>query len=177
MWVRVQQETAAGEACGRLFVRFFLFIFPPAFFYAIWPCMFSVQCIISQTALTGLLQFGDCWPKTEALDQRGEPARRNVDVDKKAYRSERLRAFSADLLWQAWLNIMTRTPSVWDMRPAHQCRRLNLDIMEPQPQPCPSPPLHGHDRKYINMHTYTHCVFYVCVCMCMTFTVITKLIF
>lgn len=44
-----------GGTYGRRSSLAFCFVF--LLFYAIWPCMLSVQCIISQTASTGLLQF------------------------------------------------------------------------------------------------------------------------
>lgn len=48
-----ESERHRGDAVCWLFCFVFFLLF-----YALWPCMLSVQCIISQTASTGLLQFG-----------------------------------------------------------------------------------------------------------------------
>lgn len=61
--VSERKKRRMNDAICWLLIFFFFCLFVLSFFTffnAIWPCMLNVQCIISQTALTGLLQFCFC---------------------------------------------------------------------------------------------------------------------
>lgn len=148
VWVIARQDVR--ETYGRCSFAGFLFFY---FFYAIWPCMLSVQCIISQTAIdraTAVLSL--CWPSprhwTYELGYR----------EQHQWVGQRLWLFRKTAIGQLWphkgwilcqvgtsglpLSAVVWTRTSWNHKPPFH---LLMDMA----------------RKYIDLYTYIY--IYMCV--------------
>lgn len=152
MWVIARQEVGCSDdaVC-------WLFVF--LLFYAIWPCMLSVQCIISQTAIdraTAVLRL--CW-----LTQRHwtyELAYREQHL----WVGQRLRVRKT-AIGQLWPLTDSRRLVYYDLnavrlgRPA--CRSVQSSQLGHHGITSPLHLLMDMARKYIDLYTYIY--IYMCV--------------
>lgn len=152
MWVR-KSDVCTTQFSGFLVVVFcFVFLL----FYAIWPCMLSVQCIISQTALTGLLQF---W--VSAGRHRGTGP---MSLRQQVGQNLQVRKTAIGQLWPPLTDGYYELNAVGSGRPA--CCSMQSLKLGHHGTTTPNPHFFMDSKKiYRFIYIYIHIYVYICVCV------------